>query len=85
MINKHKLGLVVGSFLGLGHLVWSGLVAVGQAQRLLDLILHLHFLNNPVTVGQFQVSTAVGLVVVTSLIGYVVGWVVAWIWNKVGM
>lgn len=74
----------MGLFFGFIHLTWSCLVALGVAQRMLNLVFRLHFLNNPFTVGQFQIGMAVGLVVVTSLAGYVVGWIFAWAWNKIG-
>ncbi len=82
-VNQNKTGLMVGAFLGLWHLLWSILVALNLAQPLLDFVYWMHFLNNPFTVGPFNVVTALVLIVVTSAVGYVIGWVLAWIWNKV--
>lgn len=83
MINKHKVGLTVGGFAGLVHIVWSVLVAVKLAQPLTDFILRLHFMDMPRTVGAFEISTAVGLVVVASVVGYAAGFVFSAIWNLV--
>lgn len=80
-IKGHKLGLVVGGFLGLVHLMWSVLVALGWAQPLLHIILRLHFMYPSPTVANFDLTTAIALVVVTSVIGYVVGRVIALLWN----
>ncbi len=82
-LNKNKAGLILGSFMGLMHLAWSVMVAAGSAQALLDLVFHFHFLNNPLVVGAFSVRTAVILIALTFLVGYVVGWVLAFLWNTV--
>ncbi len=81
-MNKSKVGLVVGSFAGLVHLVWGILIALGFAQPLLNFIYGMHSLNNPFTVMQFDLVRAVELVVMTFLIGYVVGYVFAILWHK---
>lgn len=84
MINKissNKAGLALGLFAGLAHAVWSALVAAGWAQPLINFIFRLHFIETPLSVVDFDLATAVLLVVVTSLVGYVVGNLLAWIWN----
>lgn len=81
MLNRHKLGLAVGSILGLYHLVWSILVALGIAQWLLDWVFKLHFIQPPYTVNAFILSYAIALVIITSVLGYVIGWVAGGIWN----
>ena len=81
MISKTKLGIVVGSFLGLWHLAWSLLVAIGLAQLLLDWVFRLHFIQPPYTVTPFKPLLAVALIVITSLLGYIIGWVLGAIWN----
>jgi hypothetical protein len=82
MINHNKAGLVLGSFIGLIHLIWSILVAAGWAQPLADFIYGMHFLNNPFHVKQFEIVTAVELVVITFVVGYVAGNVLALLWQK---
>jgi hypothetical protein len=81
-MNKNKVALVFGSFLGLFHVVWGILVAMGLAQGLLDFIYNLHSLNNPLTVMPFDFMRTLGLVIVTFLVGYVFGYVFATLWNK---
>lgn len=80
-LNKNKAGLILGSFLAVWHFAWSGLVATGVAQTLLDWIYALHFLNNPFHVADFSIGTAALLIVVTSVVGYVFGWILAFFWN----
>jgi hypothetical protein len=81
MINQHKVGLMMGSFAGLWHLVWSLLVAIGLAQPLLDFIFNLHMIDNPVHVQSFDIMHALLLIVVTAAVGYVGGYVLATLWN----
>jgi hypothetical protein len=81
MVNKNKLGLVFGSFLGLWHLAWSLLVAFGVAQWLIDWVFRLHFIQPPYTITAFKPALAVALIVITSILGYIIGWVMGAIWN----
>lgn len=83
-IDPQHVGLTLGSFVALAHLVWSIFVAMGVAQSFQDWVIGLHFLNNPFHVGTFNAGTALMLIIVTFIVGYVVGWVFATIWNKVG-
>ncbi len=71
----------MGSFAALMHLVWSLMVAMGMAQWWMDLVLSLHFLNNPYKVAPFDVMTALILIVMAGVMGFVVGWVFATFWN----
>lgn len=80
-LDPKKTGLGLGSLVALTHLIWSLLVALGLAQGWMEWILSLHFLDNPFTVGTFEVVTALTLIVVTGLVGFVIGWVFAKIWN----
>ena len=82
-LNKNKVSLATGGFLGLVHALWSILVALGFAQPLLNFIYSLHFLNNPFSVSSFDLSKALLLVVVTFIVGYVAGWVFTTIWNMI--
>lgn len=80
-MENNKLALVVGSLIGIMHLLWSILVATGFAQGFLNWIYGLHFLNNPFTVAPFNFSTAIFLVVFTFVVGYVAGWFFGLIWG----
>lgn len=82
-LHSHRTGLVVGSLLGFGHLVWSVLVALGLAQWLLNFVFQLHMIKPPLTVGPFSVGMAVGLILVTFVLGYGIGYALALIWNAV--
>jgi hypothetical protein len=81
MISKNKLGVVVGSAFGIWHLAWALLVAFGIAQWLLDWTFRLHFIEPAYVVTTFQPLQAIGLIVVTSVLGYLTGWIVAASWN----
>ena len=85
MISRHKLGLLFGAFMGICHLVWASLVLSGMAQLLTDWIFQLHFIQPPYTIMPFSIGLAVGLIVVTSVTGYLSGWVLAAIWNWLRM
>ncbi len=82
-MNKNKVALVLGSFVGLVHLGWSLLIAFGWAEPLINFIYKMHSLNNPFTVMPFDLMRSVELVVITFLVAYVVGYVFATIWNKI--
>ena len=82
-LDPHRTGLTLGTLLGLWHLAWSTLVGTGLAQPILDWITSLHMLNNPFRVEPFDLGTAVMLIIITSLIGYLAGWVVAFLWNAI--
>lgn len=81
MANKHKIGLIFGSFLGLWHVLWSLLVALGLAQPLLDWIFWLHMIDNPMHVQAFSLTRFLLLIVVVSAVGYIGGYVMASLWN----
>ena len=80
-LNKHKTGLILGSLAGLWHAGWSLLVSMGLAQRVLDMVYRIHFLNNPHIVSPFMATRAVKLIVFTAVAGYVIGFIFAALWN----
>ena len=82
-MNSHKVGLTLGFFAGLWHLVWSVLIALGWAGSLLDFVFSMHSLNNPYIIAPFSLGRSVLLVVITFVIGYVVGNVFVKIWKSV--
>jgi len=81
-MNQKKVALVLGSFAGLVHLVWSIAIALGFAQPWLDFVYRMHSLNNPFVVAPFSLMRSIGLIVVTFIVGYVVGFIFATLWNK---
>jgi hypothetical protein len=82
-LNPNQLGLAFGGFLGLWHLAWSVLVALGLAQPFIDLVFRLHMIQPPYTVMPFSLAMTVGLIVLTFVLGYVMGYALGWIWNMV--
>lgn len=74
---------MVGSFVGLIHLIWSLFVALGWAGSLVGFILRLHFMSHPYMILPFNLVTAGELVVVTFLVGYVGATIAGTIWNRV--
>lgn len=81
-MNTHKVGLTLGAFAGLLHLIWEALIFLGWAQGYISFILGLHSLSNPYTVQAFDLAHAVELVVLACIVGYIVGAVFAVIFNK---
>jgi hypothetical protein len=82
-INANRLGLTVGYFAALMHLVLIILVALGIANAYLGWILPLHFLSLDVSFVAFDLLTAIMLLIAAFVGGYVAGWVFAYIYNKV--
>ncbi|OGL62691.1 hypothetical protein A3C09_02305 [Candidatus Uhrbacteria bacterium RIFCSPHIGHO2_02_FULL_47_44] len=82
-LNTQKTGLALGGLLGLIHLVWSVVVALGLGQSLVDWIMKIHMVEATHTVLPFALPSAITLIVLTTLVGYVVGYAFATIWNKV--
>lgn len=82
-VNQHTLGLIVGSFSGLVHLLWALLVASGLAEAFMTWVYWLHFLTNPFQVTQFVLSRALALVLFTAIVGYISGWVLGYLWNRI--
>ena len=81
MINRHKLGLVCASFMGLSHLLWAWLVLTGMAQTVINWIFRLHFIEPAYQIMPFDLEVAMTLVLLTAAIGYVSGWMLAALWN----
>jgi thiamine transporter ThiT len=81
-IDKNKTGLTFGFLISFLHLMWSALVALGVAQVLLDFILRLHMMSMPITILPFSIVSALELIALTFVSGYVFGWLMAFFWNK---
>ena len=80
-ISPAKAAMSVGAVIGLYHLVWVILVAVGLAKPFLDFVLRLHFIQFDYEMAPFDVATAAGLVALTFSIGAAFGLVFALVWN----
>ena len=83
MLNPQKVGLALGGTVGVIHLVWSLLVALGWALPLMNFIMSLHMMKSSMSVEPFSLVTALGLVIVSSLVGYLFGFLFASVWNQV--
>lgn len=82
LVNKNKCGLTFGFLIAFMHLVWSILVALGIAQVWLNFILNVHMMSMPITIMSFNILKALGLIIVTFIVGYIFGWLMAFFWNK---
>jgi hypothetical protein len=80
-INPVKAALAVGIVLGLYHLMWVTLVALGLAKPFMDWVLRLHFISFSYDMHPFDVVTAATLIGLTFTIGALVGLVFALVWN----
>lgn len=76
-----KVGISLGFFLGGAHLLWSLFVALGIAQPLLGFIFRLHMIQPAYVVAPFDMSLAIGLVLITFVIGCIAGFLFALLWN----
>lgn len=68
-----QTALTWGACLSSLHFCWVILVASGWAQPLLNFIFKLHMLNSPFQVQEFNPFLAIGLLVITFLIGCLYG------------
>lgn len=80
-INPAKAGLSVGCVIGLWHLMWVTLVAIGWAKPVMDFVLRLHFIQLQYELVPFAVGTAGMLVALTFCVGAFFGIVFAVAWN----
>lgn len=82
MLNKHAVGMSWGVFLGLAHAVWAVGVWAGLAQKFVNWWTTLHFMYQPVSINDFNLGTAITLVIAAFVGGYILGWVFAAVWNR---
>ncbi len=82
-LKASKVGMALGLFVALLHVVWEVVIYSGNAQKLVTWKLGMHSLNNPFTVSAFNATTAIELVILAFIGGYILGAVFAWIWNSV--
>src|SRR5229473_8680053 len=81
-LSPHSVGLTLGTFLALWHIVWAALVWAGAAQPVIDFIFWLHMISPPYKIAPFHPGLALGLILVTAAIGYGFGSLAAVIWNR---
>jgi hypothetical protein len=82
MISPNKVGLVIGTLIGGWHLVWSLLVLLGWAQRIIDFIFWAHMIQPVYVVKSFNLLAAITLIVITAVTGYIFGFMGTVIWNR---
>ncbi|OHA16491.1 MAG: hypothetical protein A3C79_02640 [Candidatus Taylorbacteria bacterium RIFCSPHIGHO2_02_FULL_45_28] len=80
-LNVRRTALSLGLFVGFLHLVWSIIVALGWAKPISDFILGLHHIQLSYTIAPFSLGTAIALILVTFISGYVFGLIFAVGWN----
>ena len=80
-LNPNKTGIALGGLVGGLHLVWSILVALGWAQSLVNFSQWAHMASMPVVVQPFNLSAAITVIIVATVVGYVLGYAFAKIWN----
>ena len=82
-LNANQVGLTLGLFAALVHLVWLIAVAIG-VQKLIDWVLLLHSIKLDLVLTNVVILNAVLLIIIAFIGGYVVGAVFALIWNYAG-
>jgi len=73
----------LATLMGLGHVLWSVLLATGMTKPMIDWMLSLHSINVSYSLTGFDPVNAVILVVVAVIKGYVVGYLFGYVWNRV--
>ena len=63
------------ALLGATHLSWALLVALGWTQSLMDFVFWMHFIRPVYVIQPFRLSTAVVLVVITSVSGFFIAFI----------
>lgn len=82
-LNKNQVGLTIGIFAAVCHLVWTVAVAIG-IQKAVDWILLLHSIKLDIVLTSVVILNAVILIVLAFIGGYIFGWVFAAIYNWTG-
>ena len=78
----HRVGVTVGAFSGLVHLLWSVLMALELAPKVMAWKMAIHGVSMDWSVTEFMVDDALILIVVGLISGYVAGYVIGAIWEK---
>lgn len=82
-LGINKIGLIVGVFLAVIHLIWALLVLIIPAflQSFLDWVFNIHFIKPVWVLTAFNLMDAIFLVVLTFIAGYIIGALFACIFN----
>ena len=83
-MSKNKLGLILGIFFALVHVIWSVFVALmpSGVESFMNKILTYHHISMPFTIlTPFVLGNAVWLIVYALIWGYILGWLFAWVFN----
>ena len=80
-LNANKVGLALGTLFALIHIIWAIIIRLGFGDNIMGGLMRLHFVGFPAAVMPFKIGTAIFLVVVAFIAGYVAGWLFAFIWN----
>ena len=80
-VNVISFGLALGGVVGLWHLCWIALVALGWAQAVIDFVFRVHFIQPALHVEPFVPATAAILIVLATAAGFTAGVVLATAWN----
>ena len=83
VLSKNQVGLTLGIFAALVHLVWLIAVAIG-IQKAVDWILLLHSIKLDLILTNVVILNALMLIIIAFIGGYLVGWVFAAIYNWAG-
>ncbi len=81
-LDKNIVGLALGIFFAIVHALWAILVWIGLAKPFLDFVFKLHFMTMDYSIEAFGFLRALGLLIMTFVVGYVIGWVFSAFWNK---
>lgn len=83
-ISEKKAAMLLATFAVTVHIIWSVLVALGFADDYVNWMLGMHFISAPtVTVGAFDIVTALSLIVSVAIVAYIAGFIFALAWNRV--
>lgn len=80
--TSQHLGKTIALFAGLVHLIWIVLVWTGAAQWCLEFGYRMHGVSVPVTFEPLSIASAILLLVLAIVKGYILGWVIGFIWDK---
>ncbi|HLF54030.1 MAG TPA: hypothetical protein VI544_02515 [Candidatus Nanoarchaeia archaeon] len=81
ILNKHKSGLIFGTFAALLHAIWSVIVALGFGQGIVNFITALHFFSASEVVQPFVFGNALMLIITAFVVGYALGFIFASVVN----